>query len=204
MRTKIEELNEFFLAHALRSERLYLMDVQDKLQERQQIINDNFQFTTENIEKLQRINEILRMKTVQAYKQAWKIEKYLLDTIKIPETFISDYEISFEISLFAEKKYEHIEEMQGNSFFSYVPFLLTFHKSDALHKEINKEIEAWLFDENHNEFQNRKEHPLNNQNHCALLHDLYDHTILSWQDIVDIEEVWFEINVRVQNFSDFT
>jgi hypothetical protein len=39
------------------------------------------------------------------------------------------------------------------------------------------------------------------QRHCALLHDLYDHTYLSFQDIIDIEEVWIEVFVRVQNFT---
>ena len=39
------------------------------------------------------------------------------------------------------------------------------------------------------------------QHHCYLFHQLYDHTHLAWQDIIEIDEVWMEVNVDFQNVS---
>ncbi len=50
-------------------------------------------------------------------------------------------------------------------------------------------------------FQRIANHPLKNQHHSYLLHHLYDHTFLAWQDIVDIEEIWIEIELTIQNFT---
>lgn len=43
---------------------------------------------------------------------------------------------------------------------------------------------------------------LKGQFHCYTLHYLYDHTILSWSDILKIDMVWIEIVVRHQFFSE--
>ena len=135
-------------------------------------------------------------KTKEAFAKAEIIEKYLNEQMQQLDTFISDYEIDFRVSLWAERKYEDIEELQGNSFFETKPSFAFYKRSDTSQSEID-EHKQWLFEENHNEYPQI----FKGQHHCYLLHDLIDHTYLSWQDIVDIEEVWFEVIVIVQNFS---
>lgn len=113
-------------------------------------------------------------------------------------TFINDYEISFNVELFADNKFQHIEEMIGNPFYQFKPFMGFFKKQ----KSNNNTSEAeWLLNENLNMFQRIANHPLKNQHHSYLLHHLYDHTFLAWQDIVDIEEIWIEIELTIQNFT---
>lgn len=157
-----------------------------------------FEFTPENIKQLNIINKMFDLKSKQAYEQAQKIEAHILKEMQSENSFISDYEIDFEVLLFAEKKFTALEEMEGNPFFSFNPGLFHFTKKE----HFDEELFSWLMHENHNEYQHWDNHPLKNQFHCAIFHDLYDHTYLAWQDIMDIEELWIEVIVRIQNFSD--
>ena len=59
------------------------------------------------------------------------------------DPFVSDYEIDFNISFFAEKKYAHIPDLEGNSFFDYD--LLLFSKTEG--KSESEIIQ--LIDHNH-------------------------------------------------------
>ncbi len=101
---------------------------------------------------------------------------------------------------FAEKKYSDKEDLQENPFFQFNPSFGYRKLNFEFNDDANREYKDWLFNENHNEYENGQT-KFGKQNHCILLHELYDHTILSWQDIVDIEDIWFEINIKVQNFS---
>ena len=172
----------------------------EELYRRKIDMNKSFKFSNNNIKRIENINCLLDSKTKQAYEQAKKIEQYLLKEMSTASSFVSDYEISFNVELFAEEKYSGIEEMECNSFFRFNPTLFCFDKfSDEEDVEMLN-IESWLLNENHNEFQYLEHHPLSHQHHCALFHDLYDHTYLAWQDIIDVEEVWIEVLVRVKNF----
>ena len=113
------------------------------------------------------------------------------------ETFIIDYEIGFTFCFFAENKYAHIPDLQGNPFFEYEPiwFLKAGNKTES---EITDHKDFYL-KEDFNE-RIRDGYPLNNFPHCYLFHDLTDHTILALQDIVYIEDIWVEVVLRVQNF----
>lgn len=159
---------------------------------------NSFIFNQFHIKRIESINQLLGNKFKKAYDLAEKMEQEILTIIGQTGSFISDYEIEFRLSLFEEKKYAHVEELQGNPFFEYEPSYWFRKKGGSDNEDIN-EYKNWLFNENHNEFQHQLNHPLKDQYHCILLHDLYDHTYLSWQDIVDIEEVWFEVMVLFQN-----
>ena len=56
----------------------------------------------------------------------------------------------------------------------------------------------WIFNVDHTEHI-REGDPLNSFRHCWLFHDLIDHTILSYQDIADIEDMWIDVTLIVQN-----
>jgi hypothetical protein len=162
--------------------------------------NKHFDFNNAYIDKIDEINKLLDHKLKEAYSQAERLEQYLLDEIKRENSFISDYEIEFKLDLFAEHKYSQIEDLQGNPFFEFKPSLRFWKFGHSKATEI-KQHKDWLLNTNHNEFQH-VEHPLKSQFHCWILHELYDHTYLSWQDIIDVEEVWFEVLVIIQNFSE--
>ena len=113
-----------------------------------------------------------------------------------PNSFISDYEIQFQFQYFSEVKYSHIPSLQGNPFFEHEPIF--YHKADRPKPEI-EEAKDWLFNTSHTEII-KEGHPIYNFNHCYIFHDLLDHTILSYQDIIDIEDIWIDVVLRVQNF----
>ena len=167
------------------------------LRQRKNRINNQFDFSEKNINQINEINQILRQKINSAYDNAEYLEKNILNLMKGRHSFISDNEIKFRLSLFSEKKYSKIEELRDNPFFKYEP-LLKFHKSNDSSGLIQIKGNKDLLNTNCNEFQ-FSEHPLKDQNHCYLLHELYDHTFLSWQDIVDIEEIWVEVILTIQS-----
>ncbi len=196
---KLSHLNKLFIEQALSTPSYWLDNSKNhELFERKWKLNNSFDFNTANIDQLDKINKMFDLKSKQAYEQAQKIEAHILREMQSENSFVSDYEIDFEVRLFAEKKYAAIEEMEGNSFFSSIPGIIPFTKKE----HFLQEHYDWLLFANHNEYQYWESHPLKNQFHCAAFHDLYDHTYLAWQDIIDTEEVWIEVVVRIQNFSD--
>ena len=171
------------------------------LHERKNHLNKRFEFTDENLLKIEKINEILQDKLLKAYNMAEVLEEVLISNMQLKENFISDYEIEFRLSLFSRKKYSEIEDLDGNPFFNYEPLLLYFHKrnENCTQQDIDQYKDS-LKSTNYNDHP--ISHPLHSQHHHLLLHDLEDHTILAWQDIIDIDEVWFEVILNVQNISE--
>jgi len=171
---------------------------EEDLRDRKHALNKEFVFSEENVKRLSHINTLLADKSKAAYEMAEKLESYILPVMKDPDTFISDYEIEFKVCFFAEIKYSHIPDLQGNPFFECEPiwFFKAYRKEDEC-----KEHKDWLFNTDHTEaFQGRQ--PLSSFKHSYLFHDLIDHTILSYQDIADIEDIWIEVVLTVQNFQE--
>jgi hypothetical protein len=169
------------------------------LRERKHLLDKDFIFSEENIKRLSDINTLLAEKSETAYQQAEKLENDVLNLIQNNDSFTSDYEIEFKVSLFSERKYSNIPDLQGNPFFQWEP--IWFSKTNEGKESEKNEHKDWLFKTDHTEFF-YEGFPLNNFRHCYLFHDLIDHTILSYQDIVDIEDVWFEVILRIQNFQE--
>lgn len=170
-----------------------------ELEERRRVLNDQFIFNESNVKRIDKINRLLTQKQLEVFEQTAKFERLLQKEIEIEDTFTDDYEVDFNIHLFAENKFQQFEDMIGNSFYqfkAYMGFIKGEYKD-----EVNGLKESY-FTDNHNMYQWKPDHPLRNQHHCYLLHFLYDHTILAWQDIIDIEEIWVEIELTIQNFSE--
>jgi len=168
----------------------------DALFRRKHQLNKKFVFSEANIKRLSEINSLLAEKEVSVYQQSENLENYVLNLKQNHDPFVTDYEIEFNISFFAEKKYAHIPDLEGNSFFDYDPSL--FSKTEGKSESEIIQHKEWIFDVDHTEHI-REGHPLNSFRHCWLFHDLIDHTILSLQDIVDIEDMWIDVTLIIQN-----
>lgn len=194
-------LNELFIKHAVSGDGTSYQTLdkgkKDKLYLRKYMLDESFQFTSRKVQRLNDINQLLAERSLMAYDQAGKIQNNLQLEMKTEGSFINDYEIMFHLSLFAENKYRKIEELEGNPFFK-CDILLPLYKVEE-----NKDSQMihWSLFENHNAYQHRDNHPLKHQYHCAFFHELYHHTFLSWQNIMDVEQIWIEINIILQNFS---
>ena len=182
--------SDFFKRYHRKSQYLDLL-------ERKHLLNKDFDFSEDNIKRLSDINSQLAEKSEAAYQKAEKLENDVLTLMQNHDPFISDYEIQFNLSFFSERKYSNIPDLEGNPIYESEP--IWFYKTE-FGKESNKnEHKDWYFKTDHTELFSEG-HPLNNFPHCYLFHDLIYHTILSYQDIVDIEEIWLEVILRIQNF----
>lgn len=169
------------------------------LRERKQLLDKEFVFSDDNIKRLSNINTLLAEKSEAAYQQAERMENDVLNLMNNNDPFISDYEIEFKLNFFSEKKYSNIPDLQGNPIFECDP--IWFYKKEMGKESEKNEHKDWLFKTDHTK-SFCEGHPLNNFHHCYLFHDLIDHTILSYQDIVDIEDIWLEVVLRIQNFQE--
>ena len=150
--------------------------------------NEKFNFSIDNINKIRNLNAKLKKEEERIRPFA----KQLNDTLKkqVAEKQIDDFNICQELSVFSNKelvctKLRKVEE--GNPFMEMKDFSLFYEYTE----------ESFYVD-NWNELH--KEHPLGNEFFCYTMHSLVFHGLLSWQDIIDIEEVWIELKVDYQNF----
>ena len=169
------------------------------LSDRRRLQNSHFDFNDFNMARIETVNKLLDVQFREAYSQAERSEQQIQYEIENKSTFITDYEIDFKLELYSPKKYAGNVDLEENPFFEFEPSI-GFRKLENNSIEEIQNYKEWLFNENHNEFEHT-EHPLKSQKHSWLLHDLYDHTYLSWLDIVDIEIVWIDVIVRIQNCS---
>lgn len=156
--------------------------------ERQRIMNRQFAFTQSQIKRIETVNEYLAKKETVAFQHATHFYELYLNKIKDSEEL--DFEIEYKVSLFSEEKYGHIEEMQGNSFFD------TKTNISPCLDDSDDKFNHWFFNENHNLHHIDA---IKHQNHCMLMHELTEHFHLAWQDIIDIEEVWYEVQITIQD-----
>ena len=173
------------------------------LRDRQIRLNKEFPFTPEQVSRIEQINSRLDQKYRAAIKQAQTLCDFAQKQVET-DPFVSDYEIDFSIDIYASDKYSYIPEMECIPIYSGHPNMgLTKHdfkqgKSNPGNINEGGSLQ-WFLEENHNEFRFRSDHPLKHQHHCWLLHELYDHTYLSWQDILYIKEIWVDVVLVTQS-----
>lgn len=171
------------------------------LRKRKQILNSTFTFSPEAVAKIERINTWLDKKYRSVIQQTDMLCAFAQVQIQ-KNAFINDYETDFTLEVYSPNKYSHLAEMDGIPVYSGRP-LLNPNKQEATDKDhestTKRETTLWLVEENHNEFSNNAYHPLRLQKHGWLLHELYDHTYLAWQDILDIEEIWLDMTLVTQH-----
>jgi len=169
------------------------------LYERKYQQNDQFFSIPSNIPKIEVFNSWLQTKMIDAYAKAEHLELSVLQDIQNSDPFISDYEIDYNLELYSPQKYANCSTLKENAFFESTS-CICYRKIDSSNPKEREEHKNWLLFENHNEYQSdENDNPINQQHHCYLLHDLYHHTYLSWQDIVETEIIWLEVALTIQN-----
>jgi hypothetical protein len=168
------------------------------LKRRAKKLNEFFEFTEENIRRLDEFARIVAEKEKWAYEKA-KIQDSLFYVAMLQEnSLISDYEIEVEMQLYSDKLLDGDEELGGTPFYRHQ--IHVYKRKNNSEAEI-LEHEDWLFKENHNEFGHfGTPHPLEHQFHCYTIHQLYtDCNTLAWQDILSTDLIFFDIIINVQN-----
>lgn len=142
-------------------------------------------FSKQKIKQIEKLNQFLQKVEEKAYNLAKIENQRALEKLQNKENNIEDYELEIQFMFFTKDKDDGVE-------------LLTMKESIKHH--FNKNCEINLNDkENHNVTKfliNSKD--LNEQKHCWLLHRLYNEYFISWNRILDINGVYFDINLRLQ------
>lgn len=133
------------------------------------------------VKHIGKLNTKLKKTEKRVYKLAKKEHQRVLKKVLEKEDGITDYELYVNIFFYCgEEEITNYEEY-------FKPNFLLDRKS---HFNDNQ---------NHNVTKSIHSHPLlNAQNHCWLLHHLYDDAILSWQQILSIDKMIIDIDVSYQ------
>lgn len=118
------------------------------------------QFTNEQKRKLNSINERL-----------YDLERRVVPRAKQIDLCAKDI----------KKAYDHFCEL-----------LLSFYSKDELlmrYGQFMNHIDDYFYTENQNEFRNWPTHEMSGEWHCWFYHCLYDHTDLSWDEILTIDKM---------------
>ena len=81
--------------------------------------------------------------------------------------------------------------------------LLSFYSKDKLlmrYWEYMKLIDDYFYTENQNEFRNWPTHEMSSEWHCWFYYCLYDHTSLSWDEILTIDRM----EGKLRSYYDYT
>ena len=129
------------------------------------------QFTQEQRRKLNSINERL-----------YDLERRVVPRAKQINISVKD----------TKEAYDHFCEL-----------LLSFYSKDKLlmrYEEFMNHIDDYFYTENQNEFRNWPTHEMSGEWHCWFYHCLYDHTDLSWDEILTIDRM----DGKLRSWYDYT
>ncbi len=147
---------------------------------RKRVLNKQFKFDAKQLKQLIKLNKYLTVKQNEILEICSKLNKQLAKQVKTKNNWFHDYEIEIYMAFNNEQYEDPIYESKC---------ILHYSKNSKINKDLGYR----------GNFNDRQEtHPLYKQTHCYIFHHLYDHTSLAWQDIININETWFEIVVRYQ------
>ena len=152
------------------------------------------QLSKKEIQKINVFNTKLTELECKIYRLCLEENKRAL--VKVKDTDILDYDINVHYAFYGASFKLNEDDDEH----------LIAHWHDNV-KHLILSDEKWgLNDKNcHNvtsAFQ--KNTSLNAQKHCWLLHSLYDHHPLDWDDIFMIEDIYFDVEVQYEYQAKFT
>ena len=119
------------------------------------------------------------------------IETGLKERLSHNDPFLSDYEIEVVLDYYLREDDPAYRDDDDN---------ILAKRCYSL-KGVASDGDLWFDDgENHNVFEGWDGHPMKDEHHCWLFHDLYDHSYrdssrLPWKDIMRIGTIWVDIQV---------
>ena len=144
------------------------------------------------IEKLNKLNDKLILIEEIIYSRAKEQNQIALKKLLEKEHNILDYEIEVNYLIYGD---DYIKEGDEED-----PEHLLADWTDCMKRIMMKEEWWGINDGNcHNTtsaFQKNRD--LNSQKHCWLLHSLYDHNPLDWDDIFKIDSVYFDVKIQYE------
>ncbi|MDQ7060084.1 MAG: hypothetical protein Q9M43_02745 [Sulfurimonas sp.] len=149
----------------------------------------------EEIQKLDLLNNKLKLIEERIYNICLEQNQIALQKILEKENNILDYEIEVQYMIYGDEYIKVGDEED--------PEHLLADWTDNIKAILMKDTWWGIHDNNcHNTtsaFQ--KDKGFNSQKHCWLLHSLYDHKPLDWDDIFKIDSIYFDVQIQYEYLS---
>ncbi|MDR1196656.1 MAG: hypothetical protein LBL00_09320 [Endomicrobium sp.] len=221
----LKELEAIIIAFCTKLHTIKAYDFENNLysvfRTRKWRLNAKFKYTKQNIEKLLWVNKKLMECFEKSAGEAEKIRKQFKRRKKKKDLFLDDIETEIKITPFLlkyDKKGKYWQEYDSG-IYAVLQFVIDDEISlrqkysslkkyrESLHgsKEDSWNVEG-LGSRSGKRLdcdpKNIKDNVFANDYICYAMHELYDHSLWSLQDIIKIEEFWAEVKVRYQHFSE--
>ena len=148
---------------------------------------ENFAFSPENIERIKSLSDKLKKEEVRIRHFASELKLTLKKQLQ--EKQIDDFNFETRFLVFSSDTGCNIRHdvEEGDPIWEDKSFIM-----------FDDDQEECFYEDNWNELH--ETHPLGHLFFCYTMHCLVFHSKLSWQDIVDIDDVWLELKVDYQFF----
>lgn len=180
--------------------------LKDALLERKYKINKTFEWTPENKEKFLCLNQKLIECWEKLHIEALQVFKTLQSRAGKPDGFLHDFEIELKIRSFIyvadtngefDEAIDCIEEVLIDSLYEF-DYHVENHQT-YYHNESNS-YSIYLDKKQNWNTDPKFEGKFNEYFISQAIHDLYDHTHLSFPDILKINRLWGEVRIIHQHF----
>ena len=177
--------------------------IEELLRVRARKLNAALQFNKKDKQKLLRLDSLLQECFVKMYEEANEILQRLDKRIKNEDSYLHDYEIEIKVVPFILVPGDDGElKDPSDGIYSLLGKYYWLHAlSDSITSGRKKEDILYL---NRSLNWNHTIYPIEKElSDCYIsfsIHELYDHTLLSIHDILKINRLWGEVNVRHQHF----
>jgi len=139
------------------------------------------QFTEEQIAKIKHLNELLKGEEKRVLLFSKKLQSSLDEMIEQKQ--MDDYKFISALALFSDNAECNKRNKKEEDAPIYVELLSIFTKT----------IDDCLFTNDWNELDSA--HPLKQIHFCYSMHCIKFHSRFTWEDILQIDDVWFDIKV---------
>lgn len=163
-----------------------------KALERKHKLDKYFEFTPSHISRIIYLNEQLKSCEQELIQQSIRLEKLLLSDSGL-QPFLSDYEIECRIELYLPDSCYDGDTTSEKSLMDSSPGIIPEYCFKG--KQL-QEADMAFYDINWNEHFERKE--FQHVRFCYAFHHFVDHTCMSMQDLIRIEKVWGEVEIKYQ------
>jgi len=146
-------------------------------------------FTDEQIEKFRALNNFLTKFEFNLKSEIQAIFK-TRDKFNVSDDYVFD-EITINLSFYLSQNDEYYDEDYDNC-------IIVLTESFNIDRDLEREDYWGLADGNcHNTLLNRQGHVMQDDKHCWIMHALYDHTELSYDEILKIS--YIDISYKIQH-----
>jgi len=138
------------------------------------------------LKEIEKLNKMLVALEESIYNRLKEYNQLALKILLEKENGIYNYELEVNIAFYHEKSEEEI--ISWSEKISNTHFLDETKRHCNINDKKNHNVTSCYW----------QQKALNSQNHCWILHQLYDDFQISWSDIVKIDTICFDIHVRYQ------